>query len=47
MKCSCGHKVEEHKFNADLESYDECLRCDCEGFDLGASGPTELYLGVE
>lgn len=45
MKCSCKHKLKEHKFNNELQSYDECMVCDCEGFDNDNSSISELELG--
>lgn len=33
MKCACKHEVNSHLYNSKLGCYNECLECDCEGFD--------------
>lgn len=45
MKCSCGHVLRQHVYNQDLQSYDNCKLCECEGLDIVSDDSEELYLG--
>lgn len=42
-KCNCSHYLKDHTYDSELEVYNECKKCDCEGFDLiEYSDATEL-----